>query len=128
MEIWKIISIVDLVDMYDAWVMVDEAHATGIFGEHGGGTADYFGLPASRIHIQVGTLSKAIAPEVGFIAGSNVLIDYLRNCVRQFIFSTALSPPVIGAALRAVEIVRRRVSIANVCTDCRSGFVEVPRK
>ncbi|CAM3973178.1 8-amino-7-oxononanoate synthase [Alicyclobacillus pomorum] len=122
-------AITDLAQAYDAWVMVDDAHATGVFGEHGGGTADHYGLPADSIHIQVGTLSKALACEGGFIAGSTVLIDYLRNRARPFIFSTALSPPVIGAALRAVEIVsaepQRRKRLHALAQRLRKGLSEV---
>ncbi len=121
-------AIVDLAEEYDAWVMVDDAHATGVFGEHGGGTADHYGLPADSIHIQVGTLSKALASEGGFIAGSAVLIDYLRNRARPFIFSTALAPPVIGAAIRAVEIIRaepqRRERLHALAQRLRTGLSE----
>ncbi|MFB5188689.1 8-amino-7-oxononanoate synthase [Alicyclobacillus fastidiosus] len=121
-------AIVDLAEAYDAWVMVDDAHATGVFGEHGAGTADYFGLPPSRVHIQVGTLSKAIAAEGGFIAGSSVLVDYLRNCARPFIFSTALSPPVIGAALCALDIIKEgraeRDRLHKLSHRLRSGLLD----
>lgn len=105
-DVARLPDIVDLAETYNAWVMVDDAHSTGILGSHGGGTADYFKLPPCRVQIQVGTLSKALAAEGGFIAGSQILIDYLRNCARPFIFSTALSPAVTGAALCAVEIMK----------------------
>lgn len=120
--------ITELADSFNAWVMVDDAHATGVLGKHGGGTADYFNLSASSVHIQVGTLSKALATEGGFIAGSHVLVDYLRNFARPFIFSTAMSPPVIGAALRAVQIViedgQRRSTLAKLSQRLRTGLLE----
>ena len=110
-------AILDLAEAFDAWVMVDDAHATGILGIHGGGTADYFGLLPSQVHIQVGTLSKALAAEGGFIAGSQILIDYLRNCARPFIFSTALSPPVLVRPCVQSRLCRRMDSVAHTCTD-----------
>lgn len=107
-------AICDLADQYGADVMVDDAHATGVLGLQGGGTADHFGCK-DRIAVQMGTLSKALGAEGGYLAGSRDLIDYLLNKARPFIFSTAQSPAVIGAALAAVEAVqtdperRRRV-------------------
>lgn len=105
-DIVNLPAVVEIAREHGAWVMVDDAHATGVFGEHGGGTSDYFGLPAEIVDIQVGTLSKAIAAEGGFVAGSHLLVDYLRNFARQFIFSTALSPAVIGSALCAIHIIK----------------------
>jgi len=87
-------------------VMVDDAHATGVLGPHGGGTVELFGLQAA-IDIQMGTLSKALAGEGGFVAGKRVLIDYLMNSARSFIFSTAMAPAGLAVALEALEIVRR---------------------
>lgn len=87
-----------------ALVMVDDAHATGVLGPHGGGTADYFGL-GDDIDIQMGTLSKALASEGGFVAGKQVLIDFLVNRARSFIFSTALAPSAMAVSLKALEII-----------------------
>jgi 8-amino-7-oxononanoate synthase len=96
------------------FLMVDDAHATGVLGPHGAGTADYFGLPG-KVAIQMGTLSKALAGEGGYIAGKRVLIDYLRQRAKSFIYSTALAPQTIAVALRALKIIRdepeRRVSL-----------------
>lgn len=99
-------GIVALARRYDALVMVDDAHATGVLGYCGRGTAEHFGLTGS-IDIQMGTLSKAIGAEGGYIAGSRVLIDYLLNQARPFIFSTALPPGVIASALQAIEIIQQ---------------------
>lgn len=98
-------EIVRIAQAGKALVMVDDAHATGVLGPHGGGTTDYFGL-GDRVDIQMGTLSKALAGEGGFIAGKRVLIDYLINCARSFIFSTALAPATVAVSLKALEIVR----------------------
>ncbi len=95
-------EIVRLARRYQAWVMVDDAHATGVLGERGGGTAQYFGLEGA-VDVQMGTLSKALASEGGYIAGSRQLIEYIKNIARSFIFSTALSPATIGAAIAAMD-------------------------
>lgn len=98
-------EITQLASVYGAWVMVDDAHATGILGETGAGTAEYFGV-SDGVHLAMGTLSKSIGTEGGYIAASANVIRYLRNYARPFIFQTSLSPGVIGAALKAVEIIQ----------------------
>ena len=110
-------EIVQVAKNYNMLLMVDDAHATGVLGENGGGTADYFGLQ-NEIDIQMGTFSKALASEGGFIAGNRGLIDYLANKARSFIFSTALAPAAVAVSLRALEIVQaeprlRQSLIAN---------------
>lgn len=100
-------SIVRLAEHYRAWVIVDDAHATGVIGPGGKGTAAYYGLE-KKIHVQLGTLSKALGAEGGFAAGSRTLIDYLVNRARSFIFSTALSASTIAAARASLnELVQR---------------------
>lgn len=94
-------EIVDLAERYNAMVMVDDAHATGVIGPGGHGTAAYFGLQG-RVQVQMGTLSKSLAAEGGYIAGSRVLVDYLVNCARAFIFSTGLAPATVAAARAAL--------------------------
>lgn len=88
---------------YNALLMVDDAHATGVIG-NGRGTAHYFGL--TDVDVQLGTLSKALGSVGGYVAGRKELIEYLVNYSRSFIFSTALSPADIGAALEALTIVK----------------------
>lgn len=83
---------------YGGWLMVDDAHATGVLGS---GTAHYFGIEQD-VPIQLGTLSKAIGSVGGYVAGDQLLIDYLMNKSRSFIFSTALSPADIGASIGAL--------------------------
>lgn len=99
-------KIVKIAKKYNCLTMVDDAHATGVIGPNGAGTSDYFGLK-DQIDIQMGTLSKALASEGGYIAGKKVLIDYLRNKARSFIFTTALAPATIAVAIKALEIVEQ---------------------
>ncbi|MDR3560177.1 MAG: 8-amino-7-oxononanoate synthase [Negativicutes bacterium] len=105
-------DIVAVAERYGAMVMVDDAHATGVIGPGGHGTAAYFGLQG-RIDVQMGTLSKSLAAEGGFIAGSQVLINYLVNTARSFIFSTALAPATVAAARAALEELIVRPSLVD---------------
>lgn len=93
----------ELKEKYGAWLMVDEAHGTGVFGANRRGHAEECGV-SDRIDIQMGTLGKALGAAGGYIAGSRTLISYLINKARSFIFSTAPSPVVSAAATAAVEI------------------------
>ena len=92
-------TIVELAERYDAIVYVDDAHASGVLGENGAGTASHFGL-YGRVEIQLGTLSKALGVMGGYIAGSAALKDLLINRGRPYLFSTG-HPPVVAAALIA---------------------------
>ncbi|MEC1790432.1 glycine C-acetyltransferase [Bacillus vallismortis] len=96
-------DIVELAEKYDAFVMVDDAHASGVLGKNGRGTVNHFGLDG-RVHIQVGTLSKAIGVLGGYAAGSKVLIDYLRHKGRPFLFSTSHPPAVTAACMEAIDV------------------------
>jgi 8-amino-7-oxononanoate synthase len=108
-------EIVKVVKKYNMLLMVDDAHATGILGENGRGTAEHFGLQ-NEIDIQMGTLSKALASEGGFIAGKRDLIDYLANKARSFIFSTALAPSTVAVSLKALEIVQTQPQLRQSLT------------
>jgi 8-amino-7-oxononanoate synthase len=98
-------EILGLAEAYDAWVLIDDAHASGVIGPRGAGTADYYGVDSPRL-IRLGTLSKAFGGEGGFVAGPADLVDYLRHKARPFVFSTAPSPATTATALKALEIVR----------------------
>lgn len=102
-------EIVFLADKYNALVMVDDAHGTGVIGK-GHGTAAHFNLQ-DKIALQMGTLSKALASVGGFIATKKIFVDYLINKARPFIFSTALTPADIAAAHAAVELIKSDESI-----------------
>ena len=94
---------------YNALLMVDDAHATGTIG-NGHGTAAYFNLE-KEIDIQLGTLSKSLGSVGGYVAANSTIIDYLVNTSRSFIFSTALSPADIGAALAALQLLATDASV-----------------
>jgi 8-amino-7-oxononanoate synthase len=98
-------AIVDLKTEYQALLLVDEAHATGVIGPRGAGWIAALGL-AGQVDIQMGTLSKALGASGGFICGAKKLIQLLVNRARSFIYSTALPPSSAAAASAALEIVR----------------------
>jgi len=98
-------EIVALKEKYGAWLMVDEAHATGIIGENGRGLAEALGV-SGQIEIQMGTLGKALGASGGYICGSRALIDFLVNRARSFIFSTAPVPAAAAAATAGINLVQ----------------------
>ena len=98
-------AIVALKNKYGAWLMVDEAHATGILGKNGRGLADALGV-GGQIEIQMGTLGKAFGAGGGYICGSRALVDFLVNRARSFIFSTAPVPAAAAAATAAIRLVQ----------------------
>jgi 8-amino-7-oxononanoate synthase len=105
-------EIVELKDRHGAWLMLDEAHATGLFGPGRRGLAEACGV-ADRIEIQMGTLGKALGAAGGYICGSRKLVDLLVNRARSFIFSTAPVPAAAAAAAAAVEQVSSEFGAAR---------------
>jgi 8-amino-7-oxononanoate synthase len=97
-------EIVELKEKYGAWLMIDEAHATGLYAKNRRGLAEAAGVE-DKIDVTLGTLSKALGCLGGFVAGSHVLIDFLRNRARSLIYSTALPPAVCAASVAAVDFV-----------------------
>jgi 8-amino-7-oxononanoate synthase len=90
-----------------AWLMVDEAHALGVLGARGFGSADLSGVDPGEIDIWMGTLSKALVSCGGYIAGRRDLIEYLKRMAPGFVFSVGMAPPAAAAALAAIEILER---------------------
>jgi glycine C-acetyltransferase len=99
-------ALCDVADEFGAIMMVDDAHASGVFGEAGRGTVDHFGLHG-RVDIQVGTLSKAIGALGGYVAGSRALIETLHHRARPFLFSTSHPPAVAATCLAALDLLER---------------------
>lgn len=92
-----------LARQYQAAVMVDDAHAIGVLGEHGSGTASHFGL-TDQVHLIMGTFSKSLASLGGFIASDAVTVDFLKHNSRSLIFSASMSPANAAAVLAALQI------------------------
>jgi 8-amino-7-oxononanoate synthase len=99
-------SLVDLKNQYGARLMVDDAHGLGVFGTHGRGSAEHFGVE-HEVDLVMGTFSKSLATVGGFICGDRAIIDYIRHEARAEIFSAAPPPPSVAAAIKALEIVER---------------------
>ena len=93
----------DLADEFGCIMMVDDAHASGVFGRAGRGTVDHFGLHG-RVDVQVGTLSKAIGALGGYVAGSRALVEFLYHRARPFLFSTSHPPAVAAACIAALDV------------------------
>jgi 8-amino-7-oxononanoate synthase len=101
-----LVEIASLRERYGCMLLIDEAHATGIFGKSGRGVAEKMGVE-SAIDIKIGTLSKALAGSGGFVCGRQTLIDWLANRARSYVFSTSPPTAAVAAAAAALEIVQQ---------------------
>ena len=99
-------EIIEVARAHGARVLIDEAHSTFVFGENGRGVAEHFGLD-DQVDIHIGTFSKSLGGQGGFVAGSRKLIDYLRGFSRSRFFSCALAPTVTAGLVRALQIADR---------------------
>lgn len=102
-DIVRLPEIVELAQKYDADIMVDDAHALGVIGEQGRGTASHFGL-TDKVSLIMGTFSKSFGSLGGFIAGSNIVIDFLKHNARSLIFSASMPPSNIASVSKAIDI------------------------
>lgn len=96
-------KIVELANKYNAFVMVDDAHGEGVLGKNGRGIVDHFNLH-NKVDIEVGTLSKAFGVVGGFVSSNRLVVEYLKQKARPFLFSSAMTIPDVAAALTAIEL------------------------
>ncbi len=120
-DIAKLPEIVDAADEADAVVMVDDAHASGVLGRNGRGTVDHFELHG-RVHVQVGTLSKAIGVLGGYVAGPASLRTVLEHRARPFLFSTSHPPAVAAACLAAIDVLETEPELIDRLWDNARHF------
>ncbi len=112
-------ALVEVTEKHGAIMMIDDAHSSGVLGRNGRGTVDHFGLHG-RVHIQVGTLSKAIGALGGYVCGSRDFIDYLYQRARPFLFSTSHPPAVAASCIAAFEILEQEPErIENLWSNTR---------
>jgi 8-amino-7-oxononanoate synthase len=111
-----------------AWLMVDEAHALGVLGPRGFGTADRFGVDPGEVDIWMGTLSKSLVSCGGYIAGSKDLVDFLKVAAPGFVFSVGMTPPAAAAALAALELLEREPERVRRLNDRATLFLRLARE
>ncbi len=118
-------EIVNLAEKYNARILVDEAHAVGVLGKNGRGTVEHFGLE-DKVDLIMGTFSKSFATIGGFVVGEKKVISYIRHNARSLIFSAALPPASVAAALKALEIIQtepeRRRHLWKITEKMREGL------
>jgi 8-amino-7-oxononanoate synthase len=131
-------DLVRLAERYHAILMVDDAHATGVLGKQGRGTAEHFGLE-DRVHIQMGTLGKALGSFGAYVAGPRDVVRYLLNTCRSYLFSTSLPPAVCAASIASLDVLdaepwrrerlwenRNRLAHGLASLDVRTAPSETP--
>jgi glycine C-acetyltransferase len=120
-DIAKLPEIVESAEEADAIVLVDDAHASGVLGRNGRGSVDHFGLHG-RVHVQVGTLSKAIGVLGGYVAGPQTLRTVLEHKARPFLFSTSHPPAVAAACLAAIDVLESEPQLIERLWDNTRHF------
>ena len=118
-----LVQLFEIADAYDAFTIVDEAHGTGVLGDGGQGACQELGVK-QRVDVTIGTLSKSIGAQGGFVAGSKLLVDYLINRCRTLIYSTSLAPGQVEAALDGLQMVidhpERRMRVQDLARRFRN--------
>jgi glycine C-acetyltransferase len=111
-DLGAVLELCAVAEEFGAIMMVDDAHASGVFGRNGRGTIDHFDVHG-RVDIQVGTLSKAIGVLGGYVAGTKTLIEFLYHRARPFLFSTSHPPAVAAACLAAIDVLEQEPTIID---------------
>jgi 8-amino-7-oxononanoate synthase len=128
-DICPVPEFVRLKRRYGCFLMVDEAHSSGVLGKTGAGVHEHFGLSSGDVDIYMGTLSKALGACGGYLAGERGLIDYWRYNLPGFAFSVGISPPVAAAALAAIRLIRSDPSlIERLHGNCEFFFKEATKR
>jgi 7-keto-8-aminopelargonate synthetase-like enzyme len=127
-DIAPIPRIVELKKKYGCFLMVDEAHSACVIGKTGGGVDEYFDLRHDDIDIKMGTLSKGLGACGGYLAGSGVLIEYLRYNLPGFVFSVGISPPLAAATLAAIRCLREQPEIMESLRGNIRKFLDEARR
>ncbi|TWU40704.1 aminotransferase class I/II-fold pyridoxal phosphate-dependent enzyme [Novipirellula artificiosorum] len=121
-HIAPLVELCDVADRFETHMVVDEAHGTGVLGRSGSGVCEALGVK-HRVAIRIGTLSKAVGCQGGFVAGPKLVVDYLINRCRSLIFSTALAPAAVMASMTAIESFEReshrRVRVQRLARELR---------
>lgn len=124
-EICKLPEIVKLAKKYGARIMVDDSHGLGVLGEHGRGTAEYFGLE-DDVDIYMGTFSKSLASLGGYVASSQRVVDFIRHTSRPYIFSASMTPANVACAHEALKILmahpERPKALLDIANYMRAGL------
>jgi glycine C-acetyltransferase len=116
-------ALCSLAEEYGCIMMVDDAHASGVFGKNGRGTIDHFGLHG-RVDVQVGTLSKAIGALGGYVAGNKNLIEFLHHRGRPFLFSTSHPPSVVATCIAAIDVLQEEPQLIERLWENTKFFKE----
>jgi glycine C-acetyltransferase len=115
-----------LCDNFSALLAVDDAHGTGVLGQHGRGSAEHFGLEG-RVDVAMGTFSKVFATTGGFVAGTRDLVDWLRFFARSYMFSASLSPAVVASVLASIEFIEAHPERVQKLRDNTAYFAQALR-
>jgi 8-amino-7-oxononanoate synthase len=130
-DVFPLDGLVDIAQRFGAWTYVDDAHGTGVLGATGAGTIEQFGM-TGRIDVVVGTLGKALGTSGAWVAGSQVLIDYLTSRARSFIFTTGTPPALAAASLEALRLAQveswRREAVRDRARRLRQRLLNAGRE